>query len=127
MLSLLQDLRFALRFLCKTPGFTAVALITLAIGIGANTAVFSVVNTVLLRPLPYDNANDLVALWEKRPKENQTRGPVSAPDFVDWRRMAKSFSNVAAYYTVPFSISQNGDPERVPGSRAMSGASRGQC
>ncbi len=121
MASLVQDLRQAVRILLKSPAFAAIALLTLAIGIGANTAVFSVVNTVLLRPLPYENAKDIVALWEKRPRESQAQGPISGPDFVDWRRMAKSFSSLAIYDSARFSITGNGDPERVPGARVSAG------
>src|SRR5271155_4860924 len=95
--SIFQDVRLAVRVLLKTPGFTALALVTLALGIGANTAVFSVVNAVLLRPLPFENPQDIVAVLEQRPRENSFRGGVSALDFVDWRRMSKSFSRMALY------------------------------
>src|SRR5260221_7896801 len=92
---LARDLRHGVRALRKSPGFSAVAVLTLAIGIGVNTAIFSVADTVLLRPLPYAGANEIVALWEKRPHENTFRGGVSALDFLDWRGMAKSFSQGA--------------------------------
>ena len=118
---LLSDLRYAIRVLRKTPGFTVVSLITLALAIGANTAVFSVMNAVLLRPLPYPGAQDIVALFEKRTQENTQRGPFSAPDFVDWRRQAKSFSSMAVYDPAHFSITGSGGPERVPGTRVSAG------
>ena len=105
MASFLQDLAYAARVLRKSPGFTAIALLTLAIGIGANTAVFSVFHAVLLRPLPYPNAQDIVAIWEKRPREaDSMRVTVSAADFVDWRRTARSFSSMALYTTGRFSL-----------------------
>src|ERR1700675_4778052 len=120
--SILQDLRHGIRVLLKTPGFTLLALITLALGIGANSAVFSVVNAVLLRPLPFDNPQDIVAVWEQRPKENSFRGPISAPDFLDWRQLAKSFSSIALYDTGQFNLSADGgDPERLPGARVTGG------
>src|SRR5262249_4489914 len=106
----------------KSPGFTAIALLTLAIGIGANTAVFSVFHAVLLRPLPYPNSQDVMAIWEKRPREaDAVRVPVSAADFVDWRGTARSFPSMALYTTGRFSLTGGADPERVPGARATSG------
>jgi hypothetical protein len=88
-----QDLRYALRGLRKNRGFTAVAIITLALGIGANTAIFTVINTVLLRPLPYERPDQLVVLVEtisERPVG------VSYPNFVDWRNQSTAFENIAA-------------------------------
>ncbi len=122
MRSTLQDLRHGVRVLLKTPGFTALALLTLALGIGANTAVFSVVNAVLLRPLPFQNPEAVVAVWEQRPHENTVRGPISAPDFIDWRRMSKSFSSIALYDSGPYNFSAgSGDAERIPGARVSPG------
>ncbi|HEV2131755.1 MAG TPA: ABC transporter permease, partial [Longimicrobiaceae bacterium] len=91
---LLQDLRFAFRTLRKNPGFTAVAVLTLALGIGANTAIFSVVNGVLLRPLPYAEPERLVMLWGVYPEFGQTS--TSLPDFRDWREQSTSFRELAA-------------------------------
>src|SRR5258708_3030888 len=92
---LARDLRHGVRALRKSTGFAAVAVLTLAIGIGVNTAIFSVADTVLLRPLPYAGANEIMALWEKRPHENTFHGGVSALDFLYWPSLAKSFSHCA--------------------------------
>src|SRR5690349_21517425 len=81
-----KDLRYSVRTLARTPGFTAAAVLTLALGIGANTAIFSVVNAVLLEPLPYREPERLVKLHERRQQGNRVRGSVSAPDFQDWRQ-----------------------------------------
>ena len=119
--SIFQDLRLGVRVLLKAPGFTALALLTLALGIGANSAVFSVVNAVLLRPLPFENPQDIIAVLEQRPHENSFRGPVSALDFVDWRRMSKSFSNIALYDASHFNLTGVGEAERIPGARVSPG------
>ncbi len=99
MKTLLQDLRYGVRMLLKRPGFTAIAILTLALGIGANTAIFSVVNAVLLRPLPYTEPERLVAIWETNKKNPAGKGSVSYPNFFDWRTQNKSFERMAAYYT----------------------------
>src|SRR5258708_28269170 len=114
MASILQDLRHGVRVLLKTPGFTFLSLLTLALGIGANTAVFSVVNAVLLRPLPFENPQEIVAVWEQRAREGSTPGPISAPDFVDWRRLAKSFLSIALYNSGPYHPSPANHAEPVP-------------
>jgi len=120
--SIFQDLRHGVRVLLKTPGFTSLALLTLALGIGANTAVFSVVNAVLLRPLPFENPERIVAVFEQRPRENSFRGGISAMDFVDWRHMAKSFSRMALYDSGQFNLTASGaEPERVPGAQVSPG------
>ena len=96
MTGLLQDLRYGLRQLRKSPGFTAVVVITLALGIGANTAIFSVVNAVLLRPLDYPHPDRIVTLssWWKKTGD---RGLVSAPDFRDWHDQSHAFRSMAYY------------------------------
>jgi putative ABC transport system permease protein len=118
MTSLLQNLRYAVRTLLRTPAFTAVALVTLALGIGANTAIFSVVNGVLLRPLPYPKAAELVQL-ERGYKDGRSTA-VSIPKFVFWRdHSAGVFSAVTAYEVVSsgFNMAGDGPPERIAGSR----------
>lgn len=118
---LLQEARYSLRTFRKNPGFAAIAIGTLALGIGANTAVFSVVNTVMLRPLPYDNEKQIVALWEKRIRENSLRGPISSADFLDWRRLTTTLSAMALYDTSRRTISDGGETELIPGARVTSG------
>ncbi|HEX5413776.1 MAG TPA: ABC transporter permease [Terriglobia bacterium] len=86
MTTLLQDLKYGLRMLARNPGFTAIAVLTLALGIGANTAIFSVINTVLLRPLPYHDPDRLVMLWERDPAKGIDHELVTGPDFIDWRQ-----------------------------------------
>src|SRR6185369_5955912 len=91
-----QDVRYGIRALRKSPGFTAVAAITLALGVGANTAIFSVVNAVMLRPLPYAEADRLVRLWESNEKLSRARTSVSIPNFLDWRAQLHGFTALAA-------------------------------
>lgn len=95
MSQLLQDLRYALRTMLRQPGFTAAVVIALALGIGANTAIFSVVNGVLLRPLPYESPDQIVWLWDTQPQI--PTAPASLPDFIDWRNQNQSFEYLAAY------------------------------
>src|SRR5215813_12777868 len=89
-----QDLRLACRTLLSNPGFTAVAVLTLGLGIGANTAIFSVINSVLLRPLPYPKPDRLMMLWERSPRRGFERERVSGPDFIDWREQNDVFDSV---------------------------------
>src|SRR5258708_4000780 len=96
METLLQDLRYAIRMLVKKPAFTFVALLTLTLGIGANASVFSVVNAVLLHPLPYKNADHLVMVWHNY-SESLSRAGVSPPAFIDYRDHAHSFESIAAF------------------------------
>src|ERR1700720_897520 len=111
MASLWQDIRYGLRMLAKNPGFTIIAVVTLALGIGANTAIFSVVNGVLLRPLPYPQPNQLVVLSEKT--KNFDRSSISYPNFLDWQRRNSSFASLAAYREDDFVMTGSGEPERV--------------
>jgi predicted permease len=112
--TLLQDVRFGIRMLHKNPGFTAVAVLTLALGIGANTAIFSIVDSTLLRQLPYRDPGALAEVWNSYlPQFPQFA--LSGADFNEWRAQAKSFAQMAAYWAVPadFNLTGNGDPERV--------------
>ncbi|MEK6281448.1 MAG: ABC transporter permease [Acidobacteriota bacterium] len=113
MRDFLHDLRYAVRMLVKKPGFTLIAIVTLALGIGANTAIFSVVNAVLLRPLPYPNADRLVAV-----SENSLQSPdisVSYPDYLDWRAQQSVFEEMSARMPMGGIISGANEPERVIG------------
>ena len=111
METLLQDFRYGVRMLRKSPGFTLVAVITLALGIGANTAIFSVVNGVLLNPLPYPQPEQLVALYHKTVQFAEASIPY--PDFLDWQRENRSFSALAAYRHEDFNLTGMGEPERL--------------
>ncbi len=111
METLWQDVRYSLRVLGKNPGFAAIAILTLALGIGANTALFSVVNGVLLRPLPYPQPDRIVAISEKT--ANFERSSISYPNFLDWQRANSTFSSIAAYRSDDFSITGRGEAERV--------------
>ena len=117
-----QDLRYGLRQLRRSPGFTAVCLITLALGIGANTAMFSVVQGVILAPLPFPQANRLVFLWEKRPGVPQL--DVSYPNFEDWERTSQSFDSMSALTFHNFDLAAPGRAEHIVGIRASSGLLR---
>ena len=112
MQSVWQDLRHGLRMLTKNPGFAAIAILTLALGIGANTALFSVVNGVLLSPLPYQQPDRLVAMYTSRSGELD-RSSISYPNFLDWRRGNQTFSGMAAYRGDDFNLTGRGEPEQV--------------
>ncbi|HYL92386.1 MAG TPA: ADOP family duplicated permease, partial [Alphaproteobacteria bacterium] len=118
MESFFQDVRYALRLLRNSPGFTAVAVITLALGIGANTAIFSVVNTVLLRPLPYQQPERLAMIWQSYPVSGFDRLGASAPEYIDYRDRSHSFSNVAAYAGLSFNLTADQQkPDRIRAAR----------
>lgn len=111
METLLRDLRYGARMLLKSPGYAAIAILTLAMGIGANTALFSVVNGVLLNPLPYSQPDRLVALYSKTPQ--YPRSSISYPNFLDWVRDNRSFSSLAAFRGDYFILTGRKRPERV--------------
>ena len=113
METLIKDIRYAARSLLKRPGFTSIAVLTLALGIGANTAFFSVVNAVLLRSLPYKDPERLVVLWETVSKDR--RNPTSYPNFLDWRKQNQSFEEMAAYAATDFSLAGSTQAERIEG------------
>ena len=110
-----QDLRYAARMLRKNPGFAVVAVLTLALGTGANTAIFSVVNAVLLRPLPYPQPERLVRLGETDRRESASVGEVSYPNFTDWRAQGRAFENMAAYHTGTFTFTDAGEALQLDG------------
>jgi predicted permease len=117
--SLPQDLRYGFRVLAKSPAFSLIAILTLALGIGANTAIFSVVNGVLLNPLPFRQPEQLVSLFQKI--KNFDNGSISYPNFKDWQRMNTTFAGMAAYRSVGFNLSGNGEPERLRGEMISAG------
>jgi len=115
MSSFWQDLCYGARQLARNPGFTAVAVLTLALGIGANTAIFSVVNAVLLQPLPYQEPQDLVAVWTQPQSQPETRNPASMPDFLDWQAQNRVFEGMATYAYNRFAVSGAEGPDHRRG------------
>ncbi len=113
METLLQDLRYGFRMLAKSPGFTVIAILTLALGIGANTALFSVVNGVLLNPLAYPHSGQLVAVYGKTPGIDQA--PINYPNFLDWQRDTQTFSSMAIYRNQDYNFIGTGEAERLSG------------
>jgi len=120
METLLQDLRYAIRMLLKKPGFTAVVVITLALGIGANTAIFSVVNGVLLQPLPFKDAHRLVAVRESNPKAFNEPIGASFPDFMDWKEQNQVFQYIAGFTLQSLTLTGEDEPLRVSGQSVSS-------
>jgi predicted permease len=111
MISFWQDVRYGLRVLAKNPGFTAIAILTLALGIGANTALFSVVNGVLLNPLPFPNPDELVAVYAKSPTFAESS--IAYPNFLDWQKQNHSFASLGAFRSDDYNMIGAGEPERV--------------
>ncbi|HEY6231572.1 MAG TPA: ABC transporter permease [Pyrinomonadaceae bacterium] len=118
METLLRDIRYGIRSLLKRPGFTLIAIVTLALGIGANTAIFSVVNAVVLRPLPYAEPDRLMVLWETMPGSDQRS--VAPGNFVDWRTQNKTFQDMAAMFYANFNLTSDGEPDRIDGATITS-------
>ncbi|MBW4697200.1 MAG: ABC transporter permease [Aphanocapsa lilacina HA4352-LM1] len=116
MQMLLQDGRYGLRMLAGSPGFTVVAVLTLAVVIGANTAIFSVVSAVLLRSLPYAEPERLVQVWETVPRRDQMESSISVPNYLDWREQNRVFERIALYGQAAFNLSSNGRTERLVGA-----------
>ncbi|HEX4232616.1 MAG TPA: ABC transporter permease [Bryobacteraceae bacterium] len=116
---MLNDLQYAIRQLVKSPAFTVVAVLTIALGIGANTAIFSVVNGVLINPLPYPNPHRIVVLYEELPDFKD--GSISYPNFLDWQRMNDSFSALAAYRPAEYNLLGKDQPEHLHGEMISAG------
>jgi len=116
MLELVRDLRYGARSLAKSPGFAAVAVLTLALGVGANTAVFSLINAVLLRPLPYDDPDRLVLVWESAPFFGLADSPVAPANYADWKARSRSFEQMGALEDRSYRLTGEGAPEVVEGA-----------
>ena len=116
MRNMLVDFRYAFRALRRQPMFVLIAVLTLTIGIGANTAIFSVVKAVVLNPLPYQDPEEIVVLWESNPAGSL--GQVSIPTYLDWQSETRTIESMAAYQHVDLSFAGAGDPRTVPGVRA---------
>ncbi|HEY0874694.1 MAG TPA: ABC transporter permease [Vicinamibacterales bacterium] len=114
--TILRDVRYAIRMLLRNPGFTAIALMTFAIGIGANTAVFSVFNAVLLRPLPYPDADRITMMWLDNRPQGIKEDIASYPIYRDWREQNTVYEHVAAFRSAAFTLTGAGEPERIDGA-----------
>ncbi|HKU74410.1 MAG TPA: ABC transporter permease, partial [Pyrinomonadaceae bacterium] len=114
MNTLFQDLRYGVRILLKQPGFTLVAVVTLALGIGANTAIFSLVNSILLRPLPFREPDRVVRLIQASPKLGLDTWGVSQADFAAYRDQNRSFETIALFNSSAINLTGEGEPERLP-------------
>jgi len=118
---LFQDIRYGCRMLLKNPGFAATAVIALALGIGANTAIFSVVSAVLLQPLPYKDADRLVMVWASKPQQPESDiMPVSPPDYTDWKNQSHVFEDMGTSSDAIYSLTGAGDPQQIIGYRFSS-------
>src|ERR1041384_5765860 len=121
MSNLFQDLRYGARILLKQPAITLVAVVTLALGIGANTAIFSLVNSILLRPLPFREPDRVVRLLQASPKLGLATWGVSQADFAAYRDQNRSFESVAIYHSSVVNLTGDGDPERLPMTSVTAG------
>ena len=121
MQTFLQDFRYGVRMLLKDPGFTIIAVVTLSLGIGVNTAVFSVVNGVLLRPLPYAAPERLALVQQHQPKLGWYYGGVSAPEWLDYRDGNQTFAEMAAYNVLSLNLTGEGEPQRLQAARVSPG------
>src|SRR6266478_5369274 len=116
MNTLLKDLRYALRTLLRRPGFACLAVVTLALGIGANTAIFSVINTLILSPPSIAESEHVAAIW-RTPKDKRTEGYVSYLDLQDWQARSQGFETIAGYKPNGFILLNEGQAERLQGMR----------
>jgi putative ABC transport system permease protein len=114
--TLLRDVRYALRVLGKQPGFTAAAVLAVALGVGANTTMFSTVDALLLRPFSFTHPERVFLVWEQNPQTGMERGSVAPANFYDLRDRARSLENLSAYYDKPFNLSEGDKPERIEGT-----------
>lgn len=111
--SLIRDIRYAIGTLTKSPGFTVVAVLTFGLGVGATTSIFSVVDTILLRPLPYKDADRLMTVWETNPQKGLKQFSASGPNFVDWKSQSSNFEQMSAYQLTTQSLMNVAEPERL--------------
>ena len=118
--TLIQDLRYGARMLLKSPGFALAAIVALALGIGANTAIFSVVNAVLLKPLAYKDSERIVMVWEANPKRGWDQFAVAPANYLDWTQQSKSLTSIVALRTATTVLTGGTDPERLSGLMATS-------
>jgi len=121
MQTLWQDLRYSTRMLLKHPAYTLLAVVTLALGIGANAAIFSIINDVLLRSLPYPEPDRIVTLWENNAKENIPRDDVSPANFLDWRERQQVFSEIAFANPNSLDYASSGEPEVIRAAAVSKG------
>ncbi|HEX8185939.1 MAG TPA: ABC transporter permease, partial [Blastocatellia bacterium] len=115
MENLLQDIRYAVRMLLKKPAFTAIVVLALAIGIGANTAIFSVVNAILLRPLPYKNPDRISMVWLDNTRLGVDQDWHSYPNYMDYKQQSETFEDLAAFNNRSFNLTGDAEPVRVTG------------
>ncbi|HEV7747783.1 MAG TPA: ABC transporter permease [Pyrinomonadaceae bacterium] len=113
--TLLRDIRHGFRSLMKRPAFTVIAIITLSLGIGANTAIFSTINALLLKPLPFGDLDRIVALWDKVPSRGVERNEVTVPNYLDWKAQSTSFEQLGIYRWWSTNLTGSDSPERVQG------------
>src|SRR5215510_15780132 len=113
---MMQDLRYAVRVLFKSKALTAVALVTLALGIGVNSAIFSVVNAIVLRPLPYPESERLMVIWGNLHKSGLEKTEISALEFRDFQQQCQTFDQIAAYSSEGFNLTGVDQPERLRGA-----------
>src|SRR5437016_12238929 len=115
METLIKDIRYGIRSLLGRPAFTLISVVTLALGIGASTSIFSVVHAVLLRSLPYGNADRLVMVWEDRVRTGgKATNPINLGNFYDWKEQNHVFEDMAAFFDLSAKVGGDGEPEEVP-------------
>src|SRR5438445_440137 len=115
--TLMQDVRYGFRMLVKSPGVTVMAVLALGLGIGANTSIFSVVNFLLLRPLPYKHPRELVRVWATDPHRGGTEDVTSYPNFMDWKNQNSVFQQIAAFASQKLNLTGGNPPETISGLR----------